>query len=99
MAHRSEVIQWLFWQASGLGPMLGTWPDPRNELLQLYFIVRHILHWVVWAGLLTPGQCMYFKRIAAPVVADVTRVQFGIDRFEKEALRLLGIINDRLEVI
>ena len=39
---------------------------------------------------------MYFKRIAAPMVDDVTPLQFGIDRYEKESLRLYQVLEDRL---
>jgi GST-like protein len=60
----SEVEQWLMWQMSALGPML--------------------------------GNCMYFKRIAAPMADDIAPLQFGIDRYEKESLRLLQVLEDRL---
>ena len=62
---RSEVIQWIMWQMSALGPMI--------------------------------GQCMYMKRIAAPVADDISKVEFSIRRFEKECDRLLSILETRLE--
>lgn len=62
---RSEVEQWLMWQMSALGPML--------------------------------GNCMYFKRIAAPMATDVSKLQFGIDRYHKESVRLLGVLDERLK--
>uniref|UniRef100_A0A7S2QC38 Glutathione transferase n=1 Tax=Zooxanthella nutricula TaxID=1333877 RepID=A0A7S2QC38_9DINO len=61
---KSEVVQWLMWQMSALGPMV--------------------------------GNCMYMKRIAAPVQDDVSKVQFGIDRFHNETVRLLTILETRL---
>lgn len=61
---RSEVEQWLMWQMSALGPML--------------------------------GNCMYFKRIAAPMADDVSRLQFGIDRYHRESERLLRVLEARL---
>lgn len=61
---RSEVEQWVMWQMSALGPML--------------------------------GNCMYFKRIAAPFQKDVAKVQFGIDRYHNESVRLYGILDARL---
>lgn len=60
----SEIEQWIMWQMSALGPML--------------------------------GNCMYFKRIAAPMTADVSQLQFGIDRYEQESLRLYQVLEDRL---
>jgi GST-like protein len=60
----SEIEQWIMWQMSALGPML--------------------------------GNCMYFKRIAAPMTEDVSSLQFGIDRYEKESLRLYQVLEDRL---
>ncbi|KAK3264904.1 hypothetical protein CYMTET_26382 [Cymbomonas tetramitiformis] len=62
---RSEVEQWLMWQMSALGPMI--------------------------------GNCMYFKRIASPQHgADLTKLQFGIDRYHNESLRLLQVMESRL---
>lgn len=62
---RSEVMQWLMWQMSALGPMV--------------------------------GQCMYMKRIAAPVAECRESVEFSVDRFHNEASRLVGILEARLE--
>jgi len=42
------------------------------------------------------GQCMYMKRIAT-TGNDLARLQFSIDRFHAESLRLLRILNSRLE--
>jgi Glutathione S-transferase len=61
---RSEVVQWIMWQMSALGPMI--------------------------------GQCMYMKRIAAPIADDLRKVEFSINRFERESYRLLSILETRL---
>lgn len=61
---RSEVVQWIMWQMSALGPMI--------------------------------GQCMYMKRIAAPIADDTNKVEFSISRFERESYRLLFILETRL---
>ena len=37
------------------------------------------------------GQCMYFKRIATASVADLGRLDFSIDRFHAECVRLLSL--------
>jgi len=60
---RSEVEQWLMWQISALGPML--------------------------------GQCMYMKRIAT-CSNEVSKVQFSIDRFHAESVRLLKVLDAHL---
>lgn len=58
---RFEAMQWLMFQMSAVGPML--------------------------------GQAMFFQRIAAPKgIVD----EFAIDRYVKESLRLLGVLNERL---
>eukprot|EP00928_Gymnodinium_smaydae_P055036 TRINITY_DN38698_c0_g1_i1.p1 TRINITY_DN38698_c0_g1~~TRINITY_DN38698_c0_g1_i1.p1 ORF type:complete len:302 (+),score=37.26 TRINITY_DN38698_c0_g1_i1:75-980(+) len=62
---KSEVVQWLMWQMSALGPMV--------------------------------GNCMYMKRIAAPIQEDISKIQFSIDRFHNETLRLLNVLETRLE--
>ena len=56
---RSEVMAWLMWQMSGLGPML--------------------------------GQHGHF-RLYAP-----ERVEYALDRYHREALRLYGVLDRRLE--
>ena len=56
---RSEVLQWLFWQVGGLGPML--------------------------------GQHGHF-RLYAP-----EQIPYAIDRYEREARRLYGVLERRLE--
>lgn len=61
---RSEVEQWLMWQMSALGPML--------------------------------GNCMYFKRIAAPTAEDIAKLEFGINRYNNESVRLLKVLDTRL---
>lgn len=61
---RSEVEQWIMWQMSALGPML--------------------------------GNCMYFKRIASPFEPDTSKLQFGIDRYHNESVRLLNVLDERL---
>ena len=63
-AARSEVEQWLMWQISALGPML--------------------------------GQCMYMKRIAT-CANEVSALQFSIDRFHAECVRLLQVLETRLK--
>lgn len=42
------------------------------------------------------GNCMYFKRIAAPITSDISKLEFSIQRFENESIRLLTVLNDRL---
>lgn len=61
---KSEVVQWIMWQMSAIGPMI--------------------------------GNCMYMKRIAAPVQDDVSKIRFAVDRFHNESVRLLGILDRRL---
>jgi GST-like protein len=56
---RSEVLQWLFWQVGGLGPML--------------------------------GQHGHFRLYAAE------KIPYAIDRYEREARRLYGVLDRRLE--
>lgn len=56
---RSEVLQWLFWQVGGLGPMM--------------------------------GQAQHFFRYAPE------QVPYGIARYQKEARRLLQVMDDRLQ--
>lgn len=43
------------------------------------------------------GQCMYFKRIAGSNVQDLATIEFGIKRFENESMRLLTILDRRLQ--
>lgn len=55
---RSEVLQWLFWQVGGLGPMM--------------------------------GQAQHFFRYAPEPVP------YGIERYQSETMRLLKVLDDRL---
>jgi len=44
------------------------------------------------------GNAMFFKRIAAPRLgSDISSIQFGLDRYHNEAVRLLGIIEERVK--
>ncbi len=56
---RSEVLQWVFWQVGGLGPMM--------------------------------GQHGHFKLYASE------HVPYAIERYRDEVLRLLGVLDARLE--
>ncbi|MBN3764057.1 glutathione binding-like protein [Burkholderia sp. Ac-20365] len=56
---RIEVLQWLFWQVGGLGPIL--------------------------------GQTVFFRTYASE------QLPLAIDRFTKEAKRLYGVLNKRLD--
>ena len=57
-AGRAEVLQWLFWQVGGLGPMM--------------------------------GQAGHFRNYAPE------KIQYGIDRYTNETLRLLAVMDKRL---
>lgn len=59
MRQRSEVLQWLFWQVGGLGPMM--------------------------------GQAQHFFRYAPEPVP------YAIKRYQKEARRLLKLLDERLQ--
>jgi len=56
---RAEVLQWLFWQMAGLGPMM--------------------------------GQASHFRNYAPE------KVPYAIERYTNESLRLLAVMNKRLE--
>jgi GSH-dependent disulfide-bond oxidoreductase len=56
---RTEVMQWLFWQMAGLGPML--------------------------------GQNHHFRQYAPE------RIAYAVERYENEAERLYGVLDERLE--
>jgi GSH-dependent disulfide-bond oxidoreductase len=56
---RTTVMQWLFWQVGGLGPML--------------------------------GQNHHFNRYAPE------KIPYAIDRYEREARRLYGVLDKRLD--
>jgi GSH-dependent disulfide-bond oxidoreductase len=63
---RYDVLQWLYWQMGGLGPMF--------------------------------GQLSHFTNYAPKLVdGDMSKVQYGIDRYSKEADRLLGVLEDQLD--
>lgn len=74
----------------------GTSLYPSNDL----FLRSEIQQWLFFqvSGIGPAlGNCMYFKRIAAPVTSDISQLEFSIKRFENESIRLLNVLDDRLE--
>jgi GSH-dependent disulfide-bond oxidoreductase len=62
---RFEVLQWLYWQMAGLGPMFG-----------------QLSHFVNYAPKLVDNEMI--------------RISYGLERYGKEAERLLGVLEDQL---